>query len=97
MRVRYRPEDLRQFAFDLLCKQEMSEPLATTVADILLEGDLLGHTTHGLQLLGPYLKELQQGTMTPDGMPVVLQDHGMAGTGATCPALGWSRGPSTPV
>ena len=78
MSARYRAEDLRQFANDLLREQEMSEDLAMTVAEILLEADLLGHTTHGLQLLGPYLKELQQGTMTPAGMPVVLQDHGMS-------------------
>ena len=78
MSARYRAADLRQFAVDLLSKQEMSEEVAITVADILLEGDLLGHTTHGLQLLGPYLKELQQGTMTREGMPVVLQDHGMS-------------------
>ncbi len=78
MGARYRAEALRQFAVDLLCKQEMAEELSLTVADILLEGDLLGHTTHGLQLLGPYLKELQEGTMTREGIPVVLQDHGMS-------------------
>jgi len=78
MSVRYRAEDLRKFAVELLTKQEMSREVATTVAEILLEGDLLGHTTHGLQLLGPYLKELQQGTMAREGMPVVLQDHGMS-------------------
>ena len=74
----YRAEDLRQFAVDLLRKQEMAGEVAATVAEILIEGDLLGHTTHGLQLLGPYLEELQQDTMTRGGMPVVLQDHGMS-------------------
>ena len=78
MSARYRAEDLRQLAVNLLTKQEMAEELAITVADILLEGDLLGHTTHGLQLLGPYLKELEQDSMTREGMPVVLQDHGMS-------------------
>ncbi len=78
MGARYRAEDLRQFAVDLLTRQEMAEEVAGTVADILLEGDLLGHTTHGLQLLGPYLKELEQDTMTRSGMPVVLQDHGVS-------------------
>ena len=75
---RYWSENLREFAFDLLCKKGLQAEMAKTVADILLEGDLLGHTTHGLQLLGPYLKELEAGTMTPKGEPVVLKDHGMS-------------------
>lgn len=78
MNPRFRAEDLRRFAFDLLSKQQMSAEVAAVVADVLLEGDLLGHTTHGLQLLGPYLKELQQGTMRPEGMPEVIQDHQMS-------------------
>lgn len=46
------------------------------VADILLEGDLLGHDTHGMQLLGTYLDEIAAGRMTLDGGPQVLADHG---------------------
>ena len=61
MTLRYRAEDLRAFAFDLLCKKGLHSDMAGTVADVLLEGDLLGHTTHGLQLLKPYLKELEAG------------------------------------
>ena len=56
MAKRYRVKDLRNFAFDLLCKKRLHPNLAETVADILLEGDLLGYTTHGLQLLAPILK-----------------------------------------
>lgn len=78
MTTRYRAEDLRTFAYDLLCKKGMQTDLARTVADVLLEGDLLGHTTHGLQLLEPYLNELDAGTMTPEGSPDILQDHGMS-------------------
>jgi LDH2 family malate/lactate/ureidoglycolate dehydrogenase len=36
---------------------------AAVVADVLVEGDLMGHTTHGLALLGPYLREIESGTM----------------------------------
>ena len=35
-------------------------------------GDLLGHTTHGLALLAPYLAELEKGTMLKSGDPTVL-------------------------
>jgi L-lactate dehydrogenase len=45
---------------------------AITVAGILVEGDLLGHTTHGLQLLGPYLTELENGGMARTGNPVAV-------------------------
>lgn len=76
MARRYRVKDLRDVAFNLLTRNGLDPPLAGTVADILLEGDLLGHTTHGLQLLAPYLDELDAGTMTREGQPDVLQDHG---------------------
>ena len=74
----YDSEDLRTFAFELLHKKGLQTDMARTVADILLEGDLLGHTTHGLQLLKPYLNELDQGGMTPKGEPAVSKDHGMS-------------------
>ncbi len=78
MTKRYRSKDLRDFAFGLLCKQGLHPDPAGKVADILLEGDLLGHTTHGLQLLAPYLEELDAGTMTAEGQPDIVQDHGMS-------------------
>jgi L-lactate dehydrogenase len=53
---------------------------ARTVAEILVEGDLLGHTTHGLQLLAPYLTELENGTMTKEGQPLVVADFPAAVT-----------------
>jgi len=78
MTDRYRCQDLRNFAYDLLCNSGLQADLAGAVADILLEGDLLGHTTHGLQLLAPYLDELEAGSMTRDGRPKVVCDHGMS-------------------
>ena len=57
MTIRYRAGDLRTFAYNLLYKKGMQSDLAGTVANVLLEGNLLGHTTHGLQLLEPYLNE----------------------------------------
>ena len=78
MSKRYGVKDLRNFTYKLLVKTGLQPTKAETVADILLEGDLLGHTTHGLQLLAPYLEELDSGSITPKGQPVVLQDHGMS-------------------
>lgn len=51
---------------------------ARAVAEVLVEGDLLGHTTHGLALLGPYLQSLADGQMEGQGEPGVIADHGSA-------------------
>jgi L-lactate dehydrogenase len=76
MTTRYRAEDLRHFAFNLLSLQGMHPDPAQCVAETLVEGDLLGHSTHGLRLLPSYLEELTSGTMTGAGRPSVLKDHG---------------------
>lgn len=47
---------------------------AAAVAGILVEGDLLGHTTHGLQLLAPYLAEIEGGRMQRSGEPHVIAE-----------------------
>jgi LDH2 family malate/lactate/ureidoglycolate dehydrogenase len=65
---------LLEFAIGLLGTAGLPHDKAVAVAEILVEGDLMGHTTHGLALLGPYLNELESGTMTRDGAPSVVAD-----------------------
>lgn len=77
---RYEAEALRTFASSLLAKGGVPPDRAATVAEILLEADLMGHTTHGLQLLAPYLQDLAAGKMTSTGEPTVVADHGGAVT-----------------
>ena len=48
--MKYKVEDLRNFAESLLLANGLEAEKSKAVADILLEGDLLGHTTHGLGL-----------------------------------------------
>jgi len=48
---------------------------ARIVAAILVEGDLLGHDTHGLALLGPYLRKIDEGIMKPAGSIEVVSEH----------------------
>jgi L-lactate dehydrogenase len=45
---------------------------ARDVADVLVEGDLMGHDTHGLALLPPYLDSLAAGDMAAAGEPEVV-------------------------
>jgi L-lactate dehydrogenase len=58
----------------------MEAAKADAVAEILVEGDLLGHTTHGLQLLPLYLAEIEKGQMALSGAPAVLSDRPAAVT-----------------
>src|SRR5260221_9679718 len=73
---RYDQAALAAFATALLAKSGLARDRAETVAEILVEGDLLGHNTHGLQLLPPYLGELESGSMRKTGMPIVVGDRG---------------------
>ena len=74
MTPRYTAPDLITFAGALLGAAGLESGKARSVAEILVEGDLLGHNTHGLALLAPYLTELESGAMEKAGEPRVLAD-----------------------
>ncbi|MBI5767278.1 MAG: Ldh family oxidoreductase [Verrucomicrobia bacterium] len=71
---RHPAPDLIAFAHALLEHAGLDPDKAATVAAILVEADLLGHTTHGLALLAPYLAEIAKGAMAKTGEPRVLAD-----------------------
>ena len=70
---RYAAAALVQYASQLLVKAGLDSAFAADVAQVLVEGDLLGHTTHGLQLLAPYLREIEAGTMRKSGQPTMVE------------------------
>jgi LDH2 family malate/lactate/ureidoglycolate dehydrogenase len=70
----YTQDNLINFSRALLVRSGLDEDKARAVADILVEGDLLGHTTHGLALLGPYLGELASGSMIMHGEPELISN-----------------------
>ena len=72
---RYAADQLHRYASSLLQKAGMQTELAECVADTLVQGDLLGHDTHGLALLAGYLKELETGSMRAQGAPLVVSDR----------------------
>lgn len=78
--MKYAASQLLTFAEQLLQSAGLSQDKAQAVADVLLEGDLLGHTTHGLALLAPYLSELASGGMRKDGAPLLVSDRPAAVT-----------------
>jgi L-lactate dehydrogenase len=63
---------LRVFAHARLRAAGGRDDIARTTADVLVDGDLMGHTTHGLALLPGYLDELARGTMRADGEPRIV-------------------------
>jgi LDH2 family malate/lactate/ureidoglycolate dehydrogenase len=73
---RFSAAGLTRFAVDLLQAAGMELAPAEAVARVLVDGDLLGHDTHGLALLAPYVREIENGTMTRSGTAQVLSDRG---------------------
>lgn len=80
MSVRHSAAALRTFASTLLLRAGLEPDKAAAVAGVLVEGDLLGHTTHGLALLPSYLAEIEKGAMTKAGQPSVVADFPAAVT-----------------
>ena len=78
--VKYHVSELKGFAADVLRKAGLETNVAELVAETLVEADLMGHTTHGLQLLGNYVKELENDLMTKSGGPELVSDQGAAVT-----------------
>ncbi|MEI7969258.1 MAG: Ldh family oxidoreductase [Betaproteobacteria bacterium] len=72
--------ELVSFATALLDAVGMDAPKSRTVAEVLVEADLMGHDTHGLNLLGPYLADVRKGQMRVTGEPGVISDFPAAVT-----------------
>ena len=77
---KYRASDLIVFARELFEAAGCDALKAFVIGELLVEADLMGHTTHGLHLAAPYLEELRAGTMTARGEPRVIADRGAAVT-----------------
>jgi L-lactate dehydrogenase len=80
MAERFPAPRLVEFATTLLTASGVDSDKARVVAEVLVEGDLLGHTTHGLALLPQYLAELEEGAMAKAGEPRVIADFPAAVT-----------------
>ncbi|WP_420563800.1 Ldh family oxidoreductase [Thalassobaculum sp.] len=76
MTERYAAQALIDYAEALFAGAGMEADKADLVAPLMVEADLMGHTTHGLQLVGAYLAALVDGSMTATGAPEVLSDRG---------------------
>lgn len=72
---RYAHAALLDHATALGARAGLAEDRARTQAEMLLESDLMGHTTHGLNLLPGLLDDIVNGKMKTSGEPRVLGDY----------------------
>ena len=80
MAERFEADALQRLAAVVLTHAGLDAGKAGDVAEVLVEGDLLGQTTHGLNLLGPYLDALTSGEMAGSGEAETLARHGAVET-----------------
>lgn len=76
MQHRYAASELVMYAQSTLSRIGLTIKEAKDTAEVLLEGDLMGHTTHGLQLLVPYLQAIENGAIAKTGAIDVIADRG---------------------
>lgn len=76
--ARYAVETLRGFARSLAIAAGLPEPRASVMAEILVEADMMGRSTHGIEQLDWYLRDLVDGVMNKTGEPSVVADRGAA-------------------
>jgi LDH2 family malate/lactate/ureidoglycolate dehydrogenase len=73
---RYDADDLTARTTQLFAAAGLDGPIAGAVAEILVEADLLGYGTHGLQFVPAYLADVEAGRTTKMGEPKILSDSG---------------------
>ncbi|MDP7548006.1 MAG: Ldh family oxidoreductase [Alphaproteobacteria bacterium] len=73
---RYGADDLTACTAQLFAAAGLDGPIAGVVAEILVEADLLGYDTHGLQFVPAYLADLEAGRTRRGGEPEILNDSG---------------------
>ncbi len=73
--ARYRAGALIGAARSLYEAAGLAPEIALTVAEALVEADLLGFDTHGLRFCPAYIKAIESGGMAKSGDPIVLNER----------------------
>ena len=76
MPTRYAPAALGAYTEALFNAAGMDPDKSAIVAPLLVEADLMGHTTHGLAQGPAYLNGLESGAMCGVGEPITVADRG---------------------
>jgi hypothetical protein len=88
-------EVLERFARSILAAAGAPDPISAVVAGSLVESNLVGHDSHGVRRLGPYLEMIERGTVRPAAEAAVLERSGATGI-VTGTAGSASRPPGSP-
>jgi LDH2 family malate/lactate/ureidoglycolate dehydrogenase len=72
----YTHSKLMKFCTSVLLSLKMDEEKAVDTAEILIEADMMGHSTHGIRLLPLYIKDIELGSMNVSGTEEILNDTG---------------------
>ncbi|MBK8017032.1 MAG: Ldh family oxidoreductase [Betaproteobacteria bacterium] len=76
----YSASSLVEFGSRLLDAAGMDPHKSPVISEVLVEADLMGHDTHGLNLLAPYLVDIRKGALRTHGEPKVVADFPAAVT-----------------
>ena len=72
----FKHSQLMKFCTSVFLSLEMDEEKAIDTSEILIEADMMGHSTHGIRLLPLYIKDIESGNMNVNGIEEVLKDTG---------------------
>ena len=67
---------LNKFCTSIFKKLGMDHEKAKDTSEILVEADMIGHSTHGVRLLPLYIKDIEAGNMNVSGNQTILNDTG---------------------
>ena len=67
---------LKKFCTSIFKKLGMDCEKAKDTSEILVEADMMGHSTHGVRLLPLYIKDIEAGNMNVSGNHNILNDTG---------------------
>ena len=67
---------LIKFCTSVFKKLGMDDEKAKDTSEILVEADMMGHSTHGVRLLPLYIKDVEAGNMKVSGNQIKLNDTG---------------------
>jgi len=76
MTLKYAFDDLHRLVTELFTRAGLSHERAAVMADVFIEADLLGFSTHGMNRVPRNLAWLHAGSSRAEGAPHVLIDHG---------------------
>ena len=72
----FKRSQLMKFCMSVLTSLDMDDEKAHDTSEILIEADMMGHSTHGVRLLPLYIKDIEVGNMKVKGEEVVVKDFG---------------------